>query len=394
MSPKPIAFLALVGLAACDDGVPRTAGEANATWVSEPDYRFGDALAGDALFGWIPHLRVSPDGGRVFVLEPNEASVSVWTPLGRRVLELGGPGEGPGDFMLPYRIHLGDTWFYVRDAVRFTYFSDDGRVLRTVPNPPTSVGYQGFQIRVHSHLADGSFLGVPSIPATIRMGLWGDDPFHSLPVLRVRESDSGWGYEPVYWQDIRHNTLAVPHEDGIFFAAQPYEGGDTYWEDPGAGTVVVVRRSGHRLGPGVTELLEMEVAAGRDTVWQRRLELEAIRLTQAMREATIDGVGSGLEDPLPRDAVEQALYAPDYLPAVSRLTLASSGHVWLGTHEQQDTLRVWYSLKRGDNESPPRRILLPEWLHVMDATEAHVWGVWQDELDISYVVGRRLVPRS
>ena len=65
--------------------------------------------------------------------------MSVWTPDGRRLFDVGGAGEGPGDFMMPYRIHLGDSWFYVRDAVRFTYFSDDGRVLRTVPNPPTSV---------------------------------------------------------------------------------------------------------------------------------------------------------------------------------------------------------------------------------------------------------------
>ena len=173
-----------------------------------------------------------------------------------------------------------------------------------------------------------------------------------------------------------------------------YEGGDTYWEDPGAGTVVVVRRSGDRLGAGVTELLEMEAAAGGDTVWQRRLGFEAIRLTQAMLEATIDSVGSGLDDPLPRDAVEKALYAPEYLPAVSRLTLTSSGHVWLRTYEQQDTLRVWYSLERGDNESPARRVLLPGWFQVMDATKTHVWGVWQDELDINYVVGWRLVPGS
>ena len=59
-----------------------------------------------------------------------------------------------------------------------------------------------------------------------------------------------------------------------------------------------------------------------------------------------------------------------------------------------DTLIVWYSVERGDDESPPQRVLLPDWLVLLDATDTHVWGVWRDELDINYVVGRRLVRRS
>jgi len=94
------------------------------------------------------------------------------------------------------------------------------------------------------------------------------------------------------------------------------------------------------------------------------------------------------------DAVESALFAPEYLPAARAFYLTSSGQIWIQSHEQQDTLSVWYSLERRDNESPPRRVLLPEWFQVMDATETHVWGVWKDELDINYVVGRRLVPAS
>ena len=109
---KCLAALALtLLLAACGDRpTSRSEDQPDAHWVSEPEYQFGDALAGDALFGWIPHLRVSPDGRRVYVLEPGAASVSVWTPEGRRLFEVGGVGDGPGDLMGPYRIHLGDSW--------------------------------------------------------------------------------------------------------------------------------------------------------------------------------------------------------------------------------------------------------------------------------------------
>ena len=114
-----------------------------------------------------------------------------------------------------------------------------------------------------------------------------------------------------------------------------------------------------------------------------------------MVEAAIDDWNSVMRDnPPPRETVKSAIYAPEVLPALKVFYLTSSGHIWIQSHEEQDTLSVWYSLERGDSESPPRRVLLPEWFQVMDATDTHVWGVWKDELDISYVVGRRLVPAS
>lgn len=88
----------------------------------------------------------------------------------------------------PIAFNAGEGGFYVRDQVRFTFFSYDGTLLRTVPNPPTSVGYQGFQIRVGAILDDGSFLGDPMIPASVRLGLWGDDAIDSLAEHSKRDS--------------------------------------------------------------------------------------------------------------------------------------------------------------------------------------------------------------
>ena len=388
VSARSLAPLALVLLAACADRPSRFADQSDTPWVSEPHYQFGDAVAGDALFGMISSLRASPDGQRVYVLEPYAARVSVWSPEGRRLFEVGGAGEGPGDFMLPYRVHLGDSWFYVRDQSRFTYFSTGGTVLRTVPNPPTSVSYQGFPIRVNAHLADGSFLGRPSLPASIRLGEWGDDPITAVPLFRVSETSEGWRHETVFWRNDANALLAVPQGG---YTGQPFTDADMYWEDPGTGTIVVSRGAAEHLGPGETELIEVNATG--DTVWKRLLRLEPHELTRSMVEAAIDDWNSVVGDLAPpREAVEGALYLPEYLPAVKIFFLTSSRDIWIQSHERQDTLSVWYSLRRGDNESPPRRVLLPEWLQVLDATDTHVWGVWKDELDINYVVGRKLVP--
>ena len=93
-----------------------------------------------------------------------------------------------------------------------------------------------------------------------------------------------------------------------------------------------------------------------------------------------------------RQAWEEGLYKPEYLPAAKSILLTASGEVWLTTFERSDTLEVYYALRRGDMTGQPRRVLLPESLWLHDATETHVWGIWKDSLDVPHVVGRRLVP--
>ena len=82
---------------------------------------------------------------------------------------------------------------------------------------------------------------------------------------------------------------------------------------------------------------------------------------------------------------------PEHLPVARYIFLSSSsGHVWIESLERVDTMKVWYSIAPGDDETPPRRVLLPEFFHARDATETHVWGFWRDELGVSHVEGRRL----
>jgi len=398
VSRAPIVSLTLILSATCGDQSPDPAGILQRDWRSESAYRFGDVMTGGALFGHI-YVRVTADNQCVFVLEPFQSRVSIWTPDGRRLVDLGRSGEGPGDFSHPHRVDLDDSGFYIRDQQRISYFSYDGSLLRTVPNLPASVSYQGFPIRTYVFLEDGSFLGVPGISTRVRFGHWGDDPIHTKPVLRVRRSDKGWLQEELLRYDFRTATMAIPYRDGYYHAGQPYADSDWYRLDREAASVVLARSAGDDLQGGEADLIEVNATG--DTVWRRRLELEAAKLSQAMLDATMDSlvdvvmkemeVGRGRA----RDLAEEALYAPEYLPSVRSFMLsASSGQVWLRSQERVDTLSVWYSIERGDTVMPPRRVLLPESIVLTDATETHVWGVWKDQLDVSHVVGRRLVPPS
>ena len=411
MSRPGLALLAAAFAAACGDPPSGPAGPPPEEWHSEPDYRIGDAVRGDALFGIVPYLRVNPRDGRVFVLEAYDNRLSVWTPAGERLFSVGRSGEGPGDFMMPYRVHFEDSRFYVRDQSKFTYFSYSGTLLETVPNPPTSLGYQGFPRKIDALTEDGSFLGRTNMGPTMELGLLGDDPIDSLPVFSVREATEGWVRDAVYWRDIRRNTnFALRYGRWLTFPGQPFPVADDYRLDPGAGTVLVSRFAGKHLGAGEAELIELSAVADGvrsvgDTVWRRRLAFEPIRLTPARVEAAIDRilernvhVDEGEDTVAVRESargnIERSIHVPEYLPAIKRLFTASSGQVWLLSHETVDSLNVWYSVERGDDQLPPRRVLLPDWFVLLDATDTHVWGVWRDELDINYVVGRRLVPRS
>ena len=311
------------------------------------------------------HL-VRADGDRVLVLEPNESRVTIWTPEGSLLLDRERRGAGPGEFIGPYRVHLGASSFRVRDTQRFTELSYDGEVLSTAPNPPTSVSFQGFRIKAEAHLSDGSYMGVAELPTRVELGLDGDDPVDQIPVYHIRETDQGWTLDEIYRLDQANATFHMKPREGDrspLVTAQPLSDQDLHEVDLGTGTLVVVRRKG---GAGLIEVLE--IAAGGDTLWRRQDTVAPIPITPEqvawyadqrteMFERFVSRMPGGLSGTSDlREKVVEAMYVPEsgYFPPVRRLMLSSSGHVWLSIRE--DTLPVWYSFPRGDcGVARPRR---------------------------------------
>ena len=397
VAPLGLSFLILV-LACGPEARSGPQVPAQTVWTSEAEFKIGAAHGGPAAFSWVHSVRA--DGGRVLVLEPNESRVTIWTPEGSLLLDRERRGAGPGELVGPYRVHLGASSFRVRDQQRFTEISYDGDVLRTVPNPPTSVSYRGFGIRAEAHLPDGGYMGVARLPTNVRVGREGDDPVDQIPVFRIRETDQGWTLDEIYRLDQANSIFRVEYREGAYMSsAQLLSDQDLHEIDLGTGTLVVVRRKG---GAGLVELLE--IAAGGDTLWRRQDTVAPIPITPEqvawyadqrteMVERFVSRMPGGLSGTGDlRKKVVEAMYVPEsgYFPPVSSLMLSSSGHVWLSIRGA-DTLPAWYSFPRGDVESSARRVLVPRGFRLMDATETHVWGVRRDSLDIPYVVGRRLV---
>ena len=371
-------------------------------WLTEPEYRFTGTAETGVLFN-TASVRADPYGDRISVLDASETQVSAWRPDGSLVLVVGRKGEGPGEFTQPSRIYFAeDGGFTVREGwgTRFTRYTANGELVGTEIGLTTSLTYQDARLGLHAPTGDGGYLATPLFSASRQAGLYGGAPMARKPILRVRRSEGGpWlTPEPIFWENIRNGQHVIPveHLDSHAFSGQYF--GDADLTVFAHGKILVMQRAGGP--PGSLDLLELNAAG--DTLWERRLQLEPLNLTPEWIQEVVDIVSgpelqfamfSRAERLKFLEAFEETLYKPAKLPAAQSFFLTASDEVWIKTFERSDTLRVWYTLPRGDTSSEPRRVLLPESFGAHDATATHVWGTRDDPLGVPCVVGRRLTGR-
>lgn len=378
----------------------QSAQEFGVPWLTEEEYEIGEGVSGGgaAAFSLISAVRVLEGGERILVVEAAHLRVTIWRPDGSLVREVGGPGEGPGEFSGPLFAEVHAGGIHTRDAQRYTSFSSDGELIGSTPLPPAGLRFDGHRLLPQALLADGSFLAVARVPPTAQAGFGGGEPVESVPVLHLRLEDDQWELAPIARLDIRNRDLVLMPEGlrspgGIPFG-QLYGDHDLTWYDPEAGSVVLLRRN---LGGGEVELLE--IAAGGDTLWHRRLSPPAVPFGADRAAAAIDATAQSLASSLAdlgvsedavREALEDELYIPDPMPGATRMHGTASGEIWFRGYQRQDSLAVWYAASR--DGIGLRQVLMPPGFRPMDASDSHVWGVRRDELGVEYVVGRRLVP--
>ncbi|NKB88167.1 MAG: 6-bladed beta-propeller [Acidobacteria bacterium] len=91
-------------------------------------------IDGDDAYVFADIRALALDAGQIYVLDRAAAVVRVYGRDGRHRFDVGGPGEGPGEFRAPTAIGLGDDGrLFVRDTAqqRMNEFSiDDGQLVR------------------------------------------------------------------------------------------------------------------------------------------------------------------------------------------------------------------------------------------------------------------------
>lgn len=393
----PMAFPTHLGAAA---------GSQTGTWTTRPEYRIDEPEGAAGGFGAFSRLRVDGTGMRLVVQDAEivvqDAAIGAATPIWKILvcslegvpLVTLGPEDLPGRFGPPSGIRADMDGFMVRDLDGSLKYSYEGRnLIETVMYPP--------ELRRVTRVDGGGFLTRERMPNY--------DPRRQNPapqkqaVLRLTDAGNQWQRDTMVVLDIRHSAWFAgirgqgsPPSYHVFSVSQPFSDHDLTWFDSRTGNVGVVRRNGVA---GAVEVFEVGMPG--DTVWHRRFLLPTVPLAPERAEAAIEknlsgaasaGVQGGLTRAELRRLVEDAMYIPGHLPTVVAFVATASGEIWLKTPEVARGQTVWYSVRRGDDDTPARRVLLPATFKLQDAVGDHVWGFSEEPSRPRRVVGLRVVP--
>ncbi len=387
-------LLAACALATCTDEPSVTLTPVE-EWTTEPHYEIGDQMEGDALFARITSVVPTPDGSRVYVLDRQAFEVTIWTPDGTLIGRVGRAGDGPGDFGSPGSLFLFDDGFQVAEGLRITTFSLDGDLVRAdglerAMNPSGDASFG----RLYHAIAmfDDRSVGAVSSAVLVWSGSVTEEMSEDAhPVVRITQDGGSFGVDTFGLLGYRDAWLTLG-AGGIFAVRQPFVAPDDFVMDPWNGSVVFSRSP--RSPPGLLELIEVSIAG--DTVWTRRIHLPPIPVTEDEVYAAADEFAAFLADGTPaqrRNRVRDKMIIPEYWPATQAIGLRSNGEIWFRPAGEDD-LRIWYAVRKREDDGPIRRIVVPESFSPRDANATHVWGVRTDEMGVQYVAGLRLVRTS
>ena len=369
---------------------------ASQSWTTEPDFEIiGPSDSGtNGGFGRVGRVRVSRDGLRVHVVEPLARRITVLSPDGEILLRLERE-EGLAGFGRPLDVRVLRDGFWATYERHFVRFSDNGSVLEML---------ESLMPGAETLLDDHTILARQRPPPPAVMLGWTEgEAAPEQAILRHAANHENRAVDTIAMLDVRRLALGIRFDDGTspvpaaMFATQPFTDSDLGYLDGDGGIVGIVRRSG---APGLVAITEITARA--DTVWRRSLALPpvALRATQveeAVRDlaggaaSSAQRMGRPISEATARRLAEEAVYVPEYLPAVAEARATASGELWLRSPEESGARRVWYAMRRHDDAAEPRRVLLPDWFQLLDATDTHVWGLRLDAESGVRVVGRRLV---
>ena len=91
-----------------------------------------------------------------------------------------------------------------------------------------------------------------------------------------------------------------------------------------------------------------------------------------------------------RRAIRASYTIPSHWPATNEIRLMSNGEIWFQPAGHENAGTMWYAVRKGEDDSPIRSVVLPERFRPLDVNATHVWGIRWDELDVQYVAGLRL----
>ena len=351
-------------------------------WTLGRSVVIGDAM--DEERGLTRVGSVAVAGDRIYVGQPQESRVRVFTTAGDFVEFIGRRGEGPGEFRGVGRIGMRGDAVWVASRNRVTYFDSLHNYVSSVTvRSQSALG--GGPLDLRAGLADGSLLVTKGRSAQeVTSGEIRHERVFRLDSEGLfRDTMAVWDFVP----------SSVEIRGGIgsgwrsFVILPIYDRSE--WATPadGTGFVLVHRRSASRAEPDTYRVVRLDVDA--DTVFARDYDYDPIPIPESFIEREVDNMsgedGGGVvgdEDDY-RRALAEAFGHLEFFPPVERIHAGAEGTTWLELRVGEDEFE-WEVLD-GAGE-PLGRFQAPEEARLVAGDPEGAWFVEHDELDIPYLV--------
>ncbi|HEU4881184.1 MAG TPA: 6-bladed beta-propeller [Longimicrobium sp.] len=333
----------------------------------------GDHAGRETAFADVADIAAGA-GGEVYVLDAGDKSVRVFSSTGAPVRRFGREGAGPGEFNLPVSLRV-DTQVAVSDLgqQRMTYFSLDGRHLRTQRDPTPN----GLPLLRVVTLRNGQVVGVT--PSVMGVSARGSGRTGS-PYAAVIVAGAGGAVD----------TLLRPHAGSALFhprdAQAPFGTFDTHAGRGGAHAVL-----------GDSILAVADGYSGQVT-WYRAERQGLTRLRTRQLDSRSRAVTSDDVRRMERQLYAQFAELPRGLvveppPRVSIATqalFASDGSLWIRNTAGRGIAHVWTVFDRAG--SVTMRLSLPTGFDLLHVSGDRLYGVTRTANDAHVVQVYRMRP--
>lgn len=338
---------------------------------SEPILRLGSEMGGSEEASFFRPRGIVPLGDTIFLLEGGASEIRIFDRTGAFLGRFGGSGEGPGEFVMAYRMALRDSTIVVTDPRqrRLTSFTVTGELLDTerIPHPAAIVFDHAIPLR------GGFTVGSTQVSIGTERGRHTDQA-----VVLFSETESLIDTLAVY----HGGVIGWSSDEGFGFLSSPshpsVRGGTCGIR--GDSVIVVVEATTGRVRwwrvseKGAEEQPPIQLPFG-DPVPFTDDDLDEI-VEQENRERVERGRS--------RLARSTTFYAPDYWPQAGGLVVTDRLEVWV----EWDRPGVmsdgkWFV---ADLESGGiAQVRLPPGLHLMAISEGRVYGVRRTEFDVPII---------
>jgi hypothetical protein len=331
-----------------------------------------------AEFTYILDATTGPADRVVFVLDPRLGAVRGFDRVGRQTVAFGRHGEGPGELARAVRLGWVFDTIWVLDAPsRMHYFRPDGRLLRTFAAPRGTWGAS----------AVGGFIA-QQLTGTVP----GPGPRGAVAISHLTGSNERRIAGVTEFVGVVQVKMRVNGQSGTIFQRQPFGDDPLFLPDRDGRYLFIVLRQTSPAPPNVFRVIKLSLYG--DTVFTKSFPYRPRALDHALIVEKVEqmmGVGSenGRKVTIEPADLENAMYRPHHLPAVSRAVIGRDGSIWLQREDSPGALESTWQVLSPSGESLAT-LRLPRAERLLEVSADRLWTAALDENDVPFVKWYRI----